>query len=211
MAPPDSTRLFDVWSTFYDDPRLQRFTYRPLHDAIVDGLGTGPGTIVDLGCGTGQLTRRLLDERPDVAVLGVDPSAGMLARAARRLRTQPRDRVGLVRADATALPLASDRADTVVCSESFHWYPDHEAALAEIARVLRPGGRLVIGSVATITDVGAQVVERVGDAVGRRIRPLPPAGLRRLLDRAGFEVLGQRRVPRLGLVAWPALTVSRLR
>lgn len=202
--------LFDRWSATYDRPGLQLFTYRPIHDAVlaqIDALE--PSTVVDLGCGTGQLTRRLTRRFPDANIVGVDLSDGMLTEAAGRLRQEGGDDRPLVRADALQLPFAASSVDLVVCTESFHWYLDQAGALTELARVLNPGGRLLIASIATVTVAGDRLLRRATGAGGRTIRALPPHRMRQLLARAGFEVIFQRRVPRLGPIAWPVLTDAR--
>ena len=205
-----SAAIFDRWSATYDRPGLQLFTYRPIHDAVlarIDGLE--PSTVVDLGCGTGQLTQRLIRALPNANIVGVDLSDGMLTEAAVRLREVGGDTQPLVQADAMQLPFAPSSIDLVVCTESFHWYPDQAAALAELARVLNPGGRLLIASIATVTGAGDRLLRGATGAGGRTIRALPPHRMRELLARSGFEVISQHRVPRLGLIAWPVLTDAR--
>lgn len=205
MAP--TSRLFDRWSVTYDRPELQLLAYRPLHDAMlarVDGLE--PSTVLDLGCGTGQLTQRLISTFPHATIIGVDFSGGMLAEAAGRLRDTGGHSHALVQADAQQLPFTASSVDLVVCTESFHWYPDQPRALAELARVLNPGGRLVIASIATLTGAGERLLSRVTAAGGRTVRALPPRRMRELLVGSGFDVIHQRRIPRLGLIAWPVLT-----
>ncbi len=202
------SRLFDRWSAVYDRPRFQEATYRPVHDAVLACLGGAqPEVIVDLGCGTGQLTRRLSERFPGAEVIGVDYSAGMLAEANVRLGSAAR----LVRADAKDLPFRSATADVVVCTESFHWYSDQQRALAALAAILRPGGQLVIASIAAVTGIGESVVRTLSTAGGQPVRALTPRRLRGLLIGAGFDVVHQRRVPRIGLIPWPGLTVARLR
>jgi ubiquinone/menaquinone biosynthesis C-methylase UbiE len=107
------------------------------------------------------------------------------------------------------LRFAARSVDLVVCTESFHWYPDQAGTLAELARVLDPGGRLLIASIATVTGAGDRLLRRATGAGGRTVRALPPHRMRQLLARSGFEVISQRRVPRLGLIAWPVLTDAR--
>jgi ubiquinone/menaquinone biosynthesis C-methylase UbiE len=210
VSTSPAAALFDRWSVTYDRPGLQLFTYRPIHDAVLAQLdGLEQSTVVDLGCGTGQLTQRLMRRFPDAEIVGVDVSDGMLTEAAGRLRQVGGDAQPLVRADALHLPFAASSVDLVVCTESFHWYPDQAAALAELARVLNPGGRLLIASIATVTGAGDRLLRRATSAGGRTIRALPPHRMRQLLARSGFEVISQRRVPRLGLIAWPVLTDSR--
>jgi ubiquinone/menaquinone biosynthesis C-methylase UbiE len=200
------TSLFDRWSATYDRPQLQNATYRPLHNAVLARLADAtPATVLDLGCGTGQLTARLVERFPDANVCGLDYSMGMLREAQCRLG----GRAALLRCDAQALPLASQSMDLVVCTESFHWYPDQESALAGIARVLRPGGQLLIGSIATLTQVGEAALRAVSSRAGQPIQALTTKQVSQLLRDAGFEVTDQRWVPRLGLVPWPLLTDAR--
>jgi len=205
-----SARLFDRWSSTYDRRGLQLSTYRPVHDAVLARLQQlDPSVVVDLGCGTGQLTQRLVRTFPAATVIGIDVSDGMLAKAAARFGADGDGVDGLVRADAEQLPFAVSSVDVVVCTESFHWYPDQARALDELARVLRPGGRLLIASIAMMTGVGDRLLTRATAPGGSAVRAHPPHRLREMVARAGFEVTHQRRIPRLGLIAWPVLTDAR--
>jgi SAM-dependent methyltransferase len=98
--------------------------------------GDEPCDVVDLGAGTGKLTRSLvvLGHR----VTAVEP----LAEMREHLRAVVPDATAL-EGSAEALPLPDASADVVTCAQAFHWF-DHATALAEIARVLRPGGRLAL-------------------------------------------------------------------
>lgn len=202
MSVPAESVFFDLWSASYDRPGLQATTYRPVHDAVLTRLEDCElNAVLDLGCGTGQLTSRLRERFPDATVLGADLSDGMLDRARDRDDTSL-----LVRADAQQLPLPDASFDAVVCTESFHWYHDQEAAIVELARLLRPGGRLVIASVAAVTHLADDAIQRATTAAGRPLKALSKRRLRRLLDGAGFHVEHQGRIPRLGFVPWPVLT-----
>ncbi len=92
------------------------------------------GRTLDLGCGTG---RNLPLYRADVRVIGLDPAWAPLRRARRRAPGVP-----LVRASAEALPFRGGVFDTVVSGLVFCSVPDPHRGLAEVRRVLRPGGRL---------------------------------------------------------------------
>lgn len=209
MSSPRSPRLFDRWSMIYDEPRLQRAAYRPLHDAVlVRAEGLDPGVVVDLGCGTGRLTRRTAAQFSEATVVGVDFSAGMLRVAIEQAAGVTGSAGTYVQADAVRLPLAPGSVDLVVCSESFHWYPDQAGVLEGVHRLLAPGGRLLIVSTAAITGFGAVAVRRVTRLGGQPVDAVPPHRLRRLLAAAGFDVLHQRRVPRFGF-PWPVLTDAR--
>jgi ubiquinone/menaquinone biosynthesis C-methylase UbiE len=96
--------------------------------------------VLDVGCGTGVLLKRLLDRYPGAHLTGVDLSPAMVELARRRLP----GRVTLEVGDVEALPFASSSFDLVMSTSSFHFWPAPKQALAELRRVLRPGGRLVI-------------------------------------------------------------------
>jgi ubiquinone/menaquinone biosynthesis C-methylase UbiE len=100
-------------------------------------VGPGPGTCLDLGCGTGIAIPRLLEQ--GWRVVGVDLSSDQLRIA--RQRAGPPGAV-LAAADATALPFADCSFDAVVSMLTHTDFDDPEAAFAEAARVLRTGGRL---------------------------------------------------------------------
>ncbi len=209
MSVPAESIFFDLWSATYDRPGLQQATYRPIHNAVLARLEGGrAGSLLDLGCGTGQLTRRLAEQFPDATVVGADLSNGMLERASDATESDtslPR-LGGFVGAHAQHLPFATGSLDVVTCTESFHWYDDQEAAVAEISRVLRPGGRLILASIATVTGFADDAIQRATELAGRPIRPVPKRRLKRLLEADDFEVTHQARIPRLGFVPWPVLT-----
>ncbi len=99
-------------------------------------VGTRPSTVIELGAGTGKLTDRLVELGHDV--LATDPLAEMLEHLVER---HPDVRVA--KAPAEQIPAATRSVDTVVAAQSFHWF-DHAAALKEIARVLKPEGRVAL-------------------------------------------------------------------
>jgi SAM-dependent methyltransferase len=102
---------------------------------LVDALRVGAGTtLVDLAAGTGKLTRLLAPTGAWIAAVEpVDEMRGVLR------ATQPE--VAALAATAEALPLAAASVDAVTVAQTFHWF-DADAAFAELARVLRPGGRV---------------------------------------------------------------------
>ena len=126
-------------------------------EAAVSWLtGERPATVLELGAGTGQLTARLVERGHDV--LATDPDEEMLARLAERL---PDVRTAV--AAAEDLPVADRSVDVVVCAQAFHWF-DTDKALPEIARVLRPGGRLAL--VWNQTDLSIPWVRRLSRLLG---------------------------------------------
>src|SRR5580693_6726987 len=100
------------------------------------------GIALDVGSGPGSITAALARAAgPDGLALGVDISVPMLVRA---VRAEAGPQVGFLRADAQRLPLRDQTVDAVVSIAVLQLIPDPTAALSEIARVLRPGGRLAL-------------------------------------------------------------------
>lgn len=96
--------------------------------------------ILDVGCGTGAFLAELARNAAAAEGVGVDATGPMLAVARRRLPAA----TGLVRGWAEALPFRAAAFDAVVSSNALHFVHAPDAALAEMERVLRPGGRIVI-------------------------------------------------------------------
>lgn len=106
-------------------------------DGLVRALGIGPGSrVLDVASGTGKLTRSLV--AAGAHCVAVEPSAAMRASFASVLPD-----VAQVGADAERLPIGDATVDAVTVAQAFHWF-DPAVALAEFARVLRPGGGLAL-------------------------------------------------------------------
>jgi ubiquinone/menaquinone biosynthesis C-methylase UbiE len=134
---------FDVLASEYDRLRPAGDGWNELADRSLAAL-EGARRLVDVGCGTGRFAV-LAAERLGARVWGVDTSAEML----REAKGRPGARgVGWRRADATALPFRAGWFDAAHSHLVLHLVADLPAAIAELARVLAPGGRLVIGTFA---------------------------------------------------------------
>ena len=155
-------RWFDRRAGAYEGGFTARWR-DPVQQGAFDALElTEHDRLLDVGCGTGAASRKAAAFAR--SVVGVDLSAEMLRAAA--LLAGGLDNVTFMPADAEALPLADASFTAVLCTNSFHHYPDPGDALREMARVLAPGGRLVIG------DPCADVwTVRVADAFLRRMEP----------------------------------------
>jgi ubiquinone/menaquinone biosynthesis C-methylase UbiE len=171
---------FDARAEGYEGGWLGR-----LHQQIADRTADlavravpAPRRILDVGCGTGYLLRRLADRCPDAAeLIGVDPARAMIA-AARAAAAG--DRLQWLEGTAEELPFPEGSFDLVVSTTSFDHWADQQAGLRECARVLTPGGRLVL------TDLFSPLLvpTLVG---GRRRKARTRRRADRLLTAAGFR------------------------
>lgn len=195
--------FFDAWSRIYDLPWVQRATYRPVHDAVLRALhGSRCRHVLDIGCGTGQLAARIHEVFPKVAIVGCDFSAGMLRRAAVRSAV-----IDWVRGDAARLPFRDGAFDAAVSTEAFHWFPDQDAVLAELFRVLAPHGRLLLALVNTPAALVSELLHAGSRLVGEPFYWPTVAQMRRQVEHAGFQVENQRRIFRVpGFLLPPVLT-----
>jgi len=113
--------------------------------------------ILDAGCGNGRYTRYLLKQADaDARLTAVDYSQSMLRRAAKRFAS---DRLSFLAADLTRLPYADAAFDAVVCGWVLEHLPDPRPGLRQLARVLRPGGKLLL--MATEDTVSGAVCSRM--------------------------------------------------
>lgn len=110
-----------------------------MNRVVLDRLAPRPGeTLLEIGFGGGGLIAMILESGADA--IGVDPSPAMIEQAGRRFG----DRALLVQGSAERLPLASAAADKACSVNSLYFWNDLQAAMAELARVIRPGGKLVL-------------------------------------------------------------------
>jgi len=120
----------------FEDQRL-----RPAVDLLARVALPAPRTIVDLGCGAGNVTRLLAARWPDADIVGVDNSDEMLGRA--RATTAALPRVRFAAGDlATWAPAAP--ADLVYSNAALHWLPDHAQLFARVIALVAPGGTLAV-------------------------------------------------------------------
>jgi trans-aconitate methyltransferase len=161
-------------------------------ETILGWLDARPGErVLDLGCGTGDLTARLVDS--GAAVVGLDSDAAMAEAFRARLPQVP-----LVVHDAQqpwpSGPPLDQPFDAVFSNAALHWMPDADAVAASMARALVPGGRLAaelggVGNVAGVQGAAEQAAVDLGVAPPRWNRYYPsPAAYAMVLERAGFEV-----------------------
>lgn len=182
-------------------------------------IGAGAERVLDLATGTGDLAIELVRQGAPV-VIGVDFSGDMLGAAEAKLRARGVRRVSLARGDAMRLPMVSESFDAVTVAFGLRNMPDYAAAVVEMARVLRPGGRVVILEMTPLRRpllnrlfglYFEKIVPLVGGLISgdleayrylpRSVRAFPPAGeLAGMMRAAGLRDVRFRRFA-LGTVA----------
>jgi SAM-dependent methyltransferase len=187
-AQPISTReLYDGWAPSYDEPGNQLLAIEePIVRGILDGLPVGAA--LDAACGTGRHAAYLASLGH--TVIGVDSSPGMLARAREKV---PQGEFH--EADLAELPLEDDSVDLAVCAIALVHLADIDGPFREFARVLRPGGHLVVSDQRGLCgDIVLPLVRDAGyvPVYGRRASDYLAAALP-----LGFQVLRceEPRVP----------------
>ncbi|MFL5320315.1 MAG: class I SAM-dependent methyltransferase [Myxococcaceae bacterium] len=130
--------FFDVWSHWYRLTPFGRALARVQKEAIRRLNLKGGELVLDLGCGPGDGMRQVGAQ--GAKAVGLDYSEGMLTQAKGRVVVQGR----LARGDAGRLPFRDGAFDRIVCTNSFHHYPERLSSLKEMRRVLKKGGQLVL-------------------------------------------------------------------
>jgi len=147
--------------------------------------------VLDLACGPGIVTAALAKAAATVVAFDLTPE--MLKRAGNRCRAAGIDNVSFRQGDAAALPFAAGSFDCVVTRLSIHHFSDPTAVLAEIRRVTRPGGRLVLGDIVSSEDEEEaglhNAIETLRDP--SHVRMLPASELTALVRHAGFTIVEQ--------------------
>ena len=167
----DAVRYHDRLASDWDE-RYQQVSFRARLVALaecLDGEDLGGTEWLDAGCGTGTLSRWLAEH--GCAVLGVDAAPKMINSAAMLANSEYSSRLLRFQHVETIaqLPLDSHSANGILCSSVLEYVPDPEACLAEFARVLRPGGILVVSVPSSHSVIRrAQIAcNRVGQLLGK--------------------------------------------
>ncbi len=134
--------FFDRWSASYDFAPFQ-FWMKRFHKPVLNQIDfSQKRELLDIGCGTGELLKELEHKNKDhnLTLKGIDLSAKMIAIARKKLPPS----IQLAQQNVVALQEKDNTYDYVISTEAFHHYPNQQKALQEIARVAKPGGKIII-------------------------------------------------------------------
>ena len=173
--------------------------------AVLERLALdGDELVLDVGCGTGRLTEKLLERLPRGRAIGIDLSSNMLQVARDFLRPRFGNQIQLVLADAARLPVVA-AADAIFSTATFHWVRDHPRLFKSLYVALKPGGRVVAQcgggpNIARLHDRAAALMQESQFAPHFTSWQDPwefadTATTNRRLEEAGFEEIRTSLVP----------------
>jgi len=161
-------------------------------------------TLLDAGCGTAPMLSLLTEEYPDKKFTGLDLTPEMIETA--RKKNLPNTE--LVVGDCENLPFEENTFDVIINSQSFHHYPNPQAFFNSVARVLKPGGRLILRDMSTTSKAVAWLANHLemplAHALGKGdVGVRMPQEVRTLCENAGLKVekLEMQKKMRMHLVA----------
>lgn len=190
-APDEARRRVSAFFSRHAEHYAQSDSHREGRDLerLVELLAPGPeDRALDVGTGAGHTAFRLA---PQVAcVVALDCTAAMAVPFRRLAAEKGLDNVRFQVGDAERLPFADAAFDLVTTRRAAHHFPSVEAAVGEMARVLRPGGRLGVADMTAVDGAAARLLNDLELARdGSHVRALTPDEWRALVERAGMALL----------------------
>jgi len=135
---------FDRWAKSYDSGRISRW-FQYTQELTIGLMDLTPRSkVLDVGCGTGFAVLLLGSMFDEGKACGIDISSKMMAEAQVKVPDILKERVEFRQASSDNIPYPSEEFEYIMCTNSFHHYPDPLTVLAEMSRLLKPGGRVVI-------------------------------------------------------------------
>ena len=190
---------FERWADHYDRDLINIVLFDPTHRRVLTQLrqwrrwGATGLRMLDIGCGTGSL---LLKAARIEGLLelgqGLDMSANMVSYAQEKAsRAGQEGRVRFLVGDAEHLPFEAGTFDVVTCCNSFHHYPHQDRAVAQMRRVLRPGGYVVIVDGYRDDPWGWFIFDVCVARAEKHVHHCSAARFRRLFGQAGLREMHQ--------------------
>jgi ubiquinone/menaquinone biosynthesis C-methylase UbiE len=192
---------FEAWAGTYDRSLLNRFLFQPSYRMFLRELqawraeSTEPFDLLDIGCGTGTFDAMLAASPLPARIVGLDYAEAMCRVASDKAHAaNVADRLRYVNADSQHLPFADGSFDVVTCSNSFHHYPDQQACVQQMRRVLKPGGRLILIDGFRDNVIGWVIFDVFVARIERHVHHAAWSEVRRMIADAGFAHLEQRKL-----------------
>ena len=203
MAESTTSRVYDLWSRFYDST-FGRLVHKRQVRAIEE-LHAQPGQwVLDMGIGTGIT----LQEYPhDVHVVGMDLSAGMLAKAREKARELDRPRTHLIQGDAMHPPFAESGFDHVLVTHTVSVVSDPPRLMRWVARLVKPGGRVVVLNHFRSESRPIGLAEQAINPLCMRIGWRSDLTLYECIDGVGLRLLYQYKLNRADV--WRIVVLTR--
>ena len=202
MKRQHDVERFNRWAATYDQHRLQRIVFEPMQATVLEVAAAEvpkPRAILDVGCGTGRLLRTAQLRFEGAALFGVDAADEMVKQAQASSQS-----IDFQQATAEQLPFPDQQFDLAFSTMTFHHWSDQRKGVAEIARVMRPGGRWLLA------DFMPTGFMRWFRRLFRMHQFPVREELDAMLSEAGLAVVGQRKVPGLrGQVSVLAIGAQR--
>ncbi|MCI5136843.1 MAG: class I SAM-dependent methyltransferase [Candidatus Electrothrix sp. AR1] len=210
--------IWDFWAKYYDRLWLQRISLQPTRALVCEKvmqfegnkertqdtpLEKIPLNILDMGCGTGQLYGDLLQAlgKEPFHYLGIDPSGAMLKQAVDKFPEAAFFQSDVMDAEPDQRPF-----DVIVCSHSFPYYADGEAALRNMAAMLKPGGQLLLSQACTNSVYDAAILKLTGlttsKAAYRSSQQMTALGSALFRELKTFRISEKFFTPSLWLFHW---------
>ncbi len=140
----ENKTYFDRWATKYDKGRITRW-FQYTQDLSISVMSLQRDSkVLDVGCGTGFAVLELATRVSEGKAYGIDISHEMIEQAKAKIPDDLSERVEFCEGSSDKMPYQDNFFDFILCTNSFHHYPDPIKALKEMQRVLKPGGQIVI-------------------------------------------------------------------
>jgi len=183
---------FNRWASTYDRHWMQRIIFDPIQRTVLqlaaEEVGL-PGAILDVGCGTGRLLKSARTRFPGAKLVGIDAAIEMVKYAQ---SSAPDGTIQFQQATAEELPFPNASFDLVFSTMTFHHWHNQKRGLAEVARVLTPGGRWLLAEF-----VASGFMKPIRSLL--RLHQFPDrAHLHGVLLDTGLKIVRERHVSGLG-------------
>ncbi len=197
MKPDAVTSSYKRWAPIYDAVfNLPMKEGRKRASSTASALG---GKVLEVGVGTGLA---LPFYSSDVEIMGIDYSQAMLDKADERVRKLGLENVSLRQMDARVLDFPDDSFDTICAMHVLSVVPEPEKVMAEMTRVCRPGGHLIVVNHFSSKGGALGFVERLMAPLQDKLGWQADFPINRVLNQDGLKELDRRRLPPLGMMTW---------